>query len=42
MPIIRFDGANDELAVLDSPILDGTSGIDILHCNTSKQFEWSS
>ena len=27
MPIIRLDGTDDEMAVLDSPILDGTTGI---------------
>ena len=27
MPIVRLDGADDEMAVADSPILDGTSGI---------------
>lgn len=27
MPIVRLDGINDEMAVLDSPILDGSAGI---------------
>ncbi|MDX6747400.1 T9SS type A sorting domain-containing protein [Polaribacter sp. PL03] len=27
MPIVRFDGSNDQMAVADADILDGTSGI---------------